>query len=263
MHKGRFVSRKSNQIRKRRKGFALLVLLLAVTVVATVAAKYLAERHFAAEAASAGFFVSSNYLEADSAEHSVTGNGNSFEIELYNYEKENSAKICQTDIYYTVDVPSGWSYTVEDESGNSVQQTGGVYRFGKSEANTKHVLHVTHDGTKGTVTVQTKAPFAQTLSAAFAPTGNQQLTYCVTDHQTHCVVKIESNDYTGNITVNWNADLYAPDNTDPNMRQWQNSAPSQILAVQPHTAYELIFFYTSASAAPETQGSGITVSLGG
>ena len=263
MHNGCFVSRKSNQIKMRRKGFVLLALLLAVTAVATVVAKYLAERRFAAEAASAGFFVSSNYLEVDSAEHIITGNGNSFEIELYNYEKENIAKICQTDINYAVVVPSGWTYIVKDESGNNIGQTNGIYKFSQSNTNTKHVVYVTHNGTEGTVEIQTKAPFAQTLSATFTPMGNQLPAYSVTNHQTHCVVKIESNDYTGNITVNWNADLCAPDNTDPNMRQWRNSAPSQTLAVQPNTAYELIFFYTSASAVPETQGSGTTVSLGG
>ena len=77
------------------------------------------------------------------------------------------------------------------------------------------------------------------------------------------MVKIETNDYAGELKIQWDANICAPDNTDPHMRDWSNSAPLQTLMVQPHTAYELIFFYTSSSAVEEVKGSGTTVSLGG
>lgn len=264
MNNQRIPSQKSNQkSKKMQKSVVLLALLLVAAAVTAVAAKYVTEMQYEAEASSAGFFVSSDYLTKDGTDYEITENSNSFAIELYNYEKENVAKIAQMDVHYTVEVPEGWSYTVSDENGNGVGQYGGSYILPKSETATKHILTITHNGKSGTVKICTTKPFAQDLAATFIISGNQMPQYSIEDQETHCVVKIETNDYAGELKIQWDANICAPDNTDPHMRDWSNSAPLQTLMVQPHTAYELIFFYTSSSAVEEVKGSGTTVSLGG
>lgn len=259
-----FPSRKSNQNSKKAiKGVVLLLLLLVAASATMVAAKYVKEKQYQAEAYSAGFFVSSDYLTKTGPTYEITESGNTFAIEFYNYEKENVAKISQMDVYYTVEVPSGWSYTVSDENGNNVGQYSGSYILPQSEMATKHILTITHNGESGTVKVHTTKPFAQSILATFIPSGNQIPNYSIHNKGTHCVVKIETNDYAGEITINWDAEICAPDNTNPNMRDWLNSKPSRVFVVQEHTAYELIFFYTSSSTVVESSGSDTTVSLEG
>ena len=103
-----FPSRKSNQNSKKAiKGVVLLLLLLVVASATMVAAKYVKEKQYQAEAYSAGFFVSSDYLTKTGHTYEITESGNTFAIEFYNYEKENVAKISQMDVYYTVEGPSG------------------------------------------------------------------------------------------------------------------------------------------------------------
>lgn len=219
------------------KWVLLLLVLLLTSGALAVFAKYISEERTKAEAVSAGFFVSSDYLskEAD-VTYDVSDSADKAKIYLYNYELENIAKISQIDVKYKVEV-SGGTCSVTDEEADA----NGYYTISGGAA-AMHELIVTANAGKDEVTVTvTTAPFKEVLKATLRFSGETALESKIDTEGTHSVLTIHSNDYKGNVTVEWNSSAFAPDNTNAIMRDWTNSGEKSF-SVDDHQVYEMIFF---------------------
>lgn len=217
------------------KWILLLLVLLLTSGALVVFAKYISEERTKAEAVSAGFFVSSDYLSKDGATLTVSDSDKTAKLHLYNYELANLAKVSQTDVKYQVAV-SGGTCTVTGETA-----TDGYYTI-ESGAAADHELVVTANAGEDEVTVTvTTAPFKEVLTATLRFSGETALESKIDTESTHSVLTIHSNDYKGNVTVKWDSGAFAPDNTNAIMRDWTNSGEKSF-SVDDHQVYEMIFF---------------------
>ncbi len=225
--------------KKRVPPAAWICLTLAVLLATTGAlfAKYRSEMKKQAEMISAGFHISSNYLEEPSkkATYSVSNMASDkIVIDLYNYEKENIAQLSQVDMIYEATVTGG-------KIGGADKITGTIP---KTTTTASHSLTITPDtgATTVTVTVKTTKPYTKTLSATFNLTGKATAEVSVIrkqDNGDYYLVTIRSNQESGDRTLTWPADLL-PDNTNPVMRGWTGT--SGTFTMSAYTTYELMFF---------------------
>ena len=203
---------------------------------------------------SAQFHVSSDYLTEEGSSYDITDWQNGFEIQLYNYEKENTALISEDAITYEVSLSDTKKWKTNKSNGTIVKSD-------EPQSQSIEIIPTSageNDSVK--VTVEITKPFTKTLSATFMLKGKSQPNYTITDNGDGSVlVTIQSNSYSGDFTVNWNEERYAPDNTNPLMTEWKNS--SQTITVQKNTTYELLFFKKSVESINTTSGSGTTISL--
>ena len=256
-----------------RRNRMLLILLSAVLITGILAggllAKYRSENQKQAEMISSQFHVSSDYLAENNPSYEITDWKAGFDIQLYNYEKENTALISDDEITYKVDLSEG----LKDKEEKTLQQDKWTYsdthngKIAKSSEKQAQSIKIrpapqsaVMENDSVTVTVTITSPFTKTLSATFTMKGKSQPDYTIKDQNDGSIlVTIQSNSYDGDITVEWSADKYAPDNTNPLMANWTN--PSQTLPVQKNTTYELLFFKKSVETITGNSGSGTTISL--
>lgn len=108
--------------------------------------------------------------------------------------------------------------------------------------------------------MKTLQPFTKTLSATFYIKGKKQPDYHIQDQGDGTVLlTAQSNSYNREMTISWDTDKYAPDNTNVQMESWQSSP--QTFSVQKNTTYEFLFFKKSIDAVTETSGNGVTIGL--
>ena len=252
-----------------------IVVLVVVTVLAVsggLLAKYISENKREAEMISSGFHLSSNYLKETRKYLNVATSGE-IQVELYNWELENTAQVSEMDILYQVNVSGGnlTSVTLNDTS-TEVTASGGKYNLALgtgADHKTKHVLHITPLASADSVMVwlHNTEPYAKNgtagLSAQFTKTIAADPVYSIAKYDSSIddvwLVTIKTNGYSGDIKVKCNI---APDNTNNSMTAWTTSS-TQTLAVHDNETYELLFF-GSASAVSETvitspSTTGITV----
>ena len=220
--------------------------LLLVAATGTLLARYISSNQQRAEMLSSDFRISSNYLTEDGATYNVTDTGNGVQFSLFNYEKENVALVSSEPIQYTVKA-DGWLVTVK--SGDVVQQANnGVYTIAADGRQTHTILLSGGAGNEVEVTVKTTSPYVTELSATFHLIGKTQPDYQVDDAGTYVVVTIHSNDYSGAVKVKWTED-FSPDNTNPVMAGWKDSAVPGNMTVTAHTTYTLIFVKNNTNDA--------------
>ena len=222
-------------------------------------AKYVKENRQQAEMTAAQFHISSDYLEETekNAKYSITDWKDGFDILLYNYEKENIAQISECEISYDVTVGNGWTVT---DDGNGKLTV---------DSNKKAVaLHLNPGASarkddKVTVTVTTTAPYTKTLSAEFTLATSSVPDYTVADQGDGTVLlTIHSNDFTGDMTIQWTNDKLDPDNTNSLMRKWTEAGTtsSGTLFVEANHTYELLFFKEKTDNVT-CSGTGTTITL--
>lgn len=260
---------------KQKGNRALIMLVVAMCLVGTLLASTLTARYIAgnkrqAEMYASDFHVSSNYLKAEKgAAYTVTdGDAKGIEILLYNYETENTALIAEEDIVYQVSMDrSNWELTVKRQNGTNVQKNDQGYYIlaGNGVDQESHVIHLKYTGT-GTpqsveVTVETKSPFVKKLSAIFTVVGEAVPEYHVEDKGTYCLLTIQSNDYEGAMTVNWDSACFSPDNTNVHMSSWSDLDSSGSLNVESYHTYELIFVKKQVGSIREQSGRGAVILL--
>ena len=169
------MSRNTSDKNKNRIFRNVIIVMLVAGLLATLAlsgimAKYTTERKKSVEMKSKKFHFTSNYLEEDGANYTVVDWGQGFDIDLFNYEKENLALMTNDDITYTISISDDWIYTVDGKTSTS-------YTMEESSTRTSDTIHVkpTNAITQGsvTVTVTTTSPFEKTLSATFTVSGKK------------------------------------------------------------------------------------------
>lgn len=231
-------TKKPNNIRRTALILALL-LLLATAGTGTLLARYVTRNKMQAEMIAAGFHISSDYLKEGGETYPVTNWGSGIEIEVYNYEIENVTQVSERNMSYDITVSNGW--TVKRD--NNEVTSGLLEGDGTTKQTHKLVLEYTGSGTPTSVdvTVKTTSPYTKTLKATFQLSGSNVPSYTLKDEGNHVVLTINSNDFAGQVTVNWQGDL-APDNTNQYMTTWTGN--SGTLTVEPFHIYELILVGT-------------------
>lgn len=257
--------RNTGKSRNRKPAIFLGAVLIAGILAGGTLAKYRSDNQKQAEMISEQFHVSSDYLTENDPSYNITDWQDGFEIQLYNYEKENTALISEDDIQYEVtlsdmskwtsDPQNGTTATIAQSSEDNKKQSATIKITPKSGADVSENSSVT-------VTVKIQKPFTKTLSATFHMQGKKEPDYSVQDNKDGTVLlTIQSNNYSGNLKIIWAADRYAPDNTDPQMENWKDSDGQQTFSIQKNTTYELLFFKKFTDSINDISNSGTTISL--
>ncbi len=227
--------------KKSITAWILVAVALIAGAVGIVAAKYIANYQKEAEIHASSFHFSSNYLEYDAApEYTLLDTGShSVEFLLYNYQKENTALVSDMEIPYEISVSEGWSVAVTDAQGNPVTER-------KLPANTAthHTVTVTRAAPTGStvyVTVTSTAPYTMELAAEFILEASQGVTYSVTDMGDYDVMTVYANHYAGSVSVGWDSDTHSPDNANPLMSAWTDTAESGSFTAEAFSVYTFIF----------------------
>ena len=251
--------------KKRRNNKVIIGLaagVCAVLLIGGLAARYITSNRQQEEATSAQFHVTSDYLEEEEATYQITDWGDGFNIQLYNYEKENLALVSEETISYEV--------TVEPASNWKVDSPNGELEGGSAKSKNLTITPIDKTAVKQndevTVTVKTTAPFTKTLSAKFTVASknmpeNQLIQSEDDKNQWHLI--IGTNDYVGTVTVSWDKDKLCPDTTNEYMSSWMNNGSGNF-EVKANTTYDLVFFSSQngntfkLSSASES-GAAITI----
>ncbi len=262
---------KSNS--KKRTWIIVLAVLLAASLLGGgLLARYISQNRQEAEMISAGFHISSNYLEEGAPVYNVSDWGDGVDILLFNYEKENVAQIAQMAISYTVTVENGTLESVMNGSHDvtpvgTPTSTGGSYILPLSEDLMNHTIRVKPDasGQDVVVTVKSTAPYSKELKATFNVSAKvkPEWTFAEREDGNTALLTIKTNDYAGTVTVNWPAPRYSPDNNDALMKTWVDSTPTGTLTVEANSTYTLLFFKDTAAAVEAQSGNNTTtISIG-
>lgn len=239
----------------------LVTLVVLVAVSASLIAKYVFDNKNNAQMLSSDFHFTSNYLEEKQARYEINNWQNGFDIELYNYEKDNKALISNTDIKYTVTVntsSSSGSWGCEDPNGGVLKKSS------TKSSNTLNLIKSVNakQGDKVTVTVKTTYPFVKTISAEFILSTVDSPSYTIDDNNDGTVtLTIKSNDSESTVNVSWDKDYYDPDSTNKYMTSWSNNSGTGSLTLEKNTTYKLIFFKNKDFTLKSVSGEGADVKI--
>lgn len=254
----------SKNKKRRALGWVFLLLAALCLLIGAVLAKYVSSDRRKAEMLSADFHFSSDYLEYvgedDDVPERKVFDMSSLGFQLYNYEKTNLCLVAKEDIKYKVTVPEGWSVTVK--SGNEALTPDGDGYYEMPCSDEPKYWDVSLRGGDATqdvdVTVETVSPYKLVLKAKFKQAGSVPQ-YTVSDEGNYRLVEIKSNNYAGDISLNWAANGFSPDNTNPLMENWADEpvnddgrATGTFTAEKNHV-YRLIFVEKIAATQSETQ----------
>ncbi len=257
-----------NEKTKRRGWIYILAILLVIALLGGgLLAKYISQNRQEAEMISAGFHISSNYLEEGTPHFNVSDWGDGVDILLYNYEKENIAQIAEMAINYTVTVEHGTLESVKNGAYDvtptgTVTATSGSYILPLSTDIMNHTIRVKPDdsGQDVIVTVKSTAPYSKELKASFNVSAKTlpAWTFAGREDGNTALLTIKTNDYAGTVTVNWPSAIYSPDNSDLLMKTWVDSTPTGTLTVEANSTYTLLFFKDTAAAVTAQSGDNST-----
>ena len=253
--------KKQANIKKRSIAIALVTLTLVVGAISFAAAKYVSNHKKEAEIHASNFHFSSDYLEYGTQPEWTVSDwaSNQVQFRLYNYQKENIAQISETDILYQIKLSgNGWTATVTDEAGNAVAADNGVYKMPANAERTYHQVTLTYSGSavpeKVAVDVETTSPYKMNLEAVFVLATADGIEFTVEDQGNYNVITIKTNQYSGNVVVEW-SDTHSPDNTCAEMMTWRDADRKGIFTAKPYTVYTLIFVETQAGQYREADFS--------
>ena len=92
--------------------------------------------------------------------------------------------------------------------------------------------------------------------------GSKTPSYTIVDQKDGTVLlTIQTNSYSGDITVSWDKDKFDPDNTNEYMTKWKDSEANGTLKAASNTTYSLLFFKNTTENVTEKTGSGAVISL--
>ena len=247
--------------KKKILWIALVALLVIVSTVGVVSARYVSNYRKEAEIHATNFHFSSDYLAympegANAPEYTVSSWGKeSIQFCLYNYEVENIAQISDSDICYELSLsdPGNWEVAVYDQQNAPVAHEGDLYTMEQSDTKSYHRVCLTYKGSSNeapapvTVTVNSTMPYSKTLAAEFTANTKKGLEYTVEDKGNYTVLTISTNQYYGTINVTWKPATHSPDNTNESMLFWrdtnvtENGTVSGSISGREYTTYTLVF----------------------
>ena len=236
----------------------LIVVFIGICMTGGMLAKYRTALQKRSDITASNFHFTSDLLEENGANYTLTDWSDGFDIELYNYEKENTALISDENITYSVQL-SDSNWMCQDNNGTLQKDSDG-----KGKAQTIHIdpKSGAEEGNAVTVTVKSTAPFKKTLSATFTMAGSSTPSYTIKDQGDGTVLlTIKTNSYSGTMNVSWNKNKFDPDNTNNYMTEWKDSTGSGTLDTSSNTTYLLLFFKNTTDDVADKSGSGTSISL--
>lgn len=253
----------NKNVRENKHGktkWIVIFTLFVVLLIGGLSAKYISEKQKSVDMTSSQFYFTSDYLKEDGKEYQITDWTDGFDIELYNYDKDDTAKVSENDIEYQVSITGTGDWTCTE--GNE-----GKLTLGTDEKNNQKTIHIkpgntAQKGDKITVTVKTTSPYQKSISATFTAESSNKPDYTITDIGDGSVsLIIQTNDYEGPVTVKWNKDFYDPDNTNKYMQKWEDSSETGSLEAVKNTTYRLLFFKNTTTNITTIKGSGKTITM--
>ncbi len=261
-------NKKDKNSRKKRTRYLILVLVFVLLLggLTGIYGKYISTFIATKQMHSAGFYVSSDYLEAIVPgtqallpKIPVSGWDDGIHVELYNWEtEEGQTHITEPDVTFTVQDSSGWTAsftgdrsTLSSGAANDTQDTAYLTLMppvGAEKGDTVTLLVTT-------------GPYKATLAARFTLTDAILPDYTVEEKGVYELVTIHSNNYSGEITVTWDKDIWAPDVTNPLMEDWIRDAESGTISASEFRTYELKFFEEVSQNYEDKSGIGTNVPI--
>ena len=237
----------------------LIVVFIGICMTGGMLANYRTDLQKRSEITASNFHFTSDLLEENGASYTLTDWSEGFDIELYNYEKENTALISDENITYSVQL-SDLNWACQDENNGTLQKDSD----GKGKAQTIRIYPKSgaEEENAVTVTVESTAPFKKTLSATFTMAGSSTPSYTIKDQGDGTVLlTIKTNSYSGKMNVSWDRSKFDPDNTNTYMTEWKDSTGSGTLDTSSNTTYLLLFFKNTTDTVKEKSSSGTSISL--
>lgn len=238
----------------------LIVVFIGICMAGGILAKYRMDLQKQSGITASDFHFTSDLLEENGASYTLTDWSDGFDIELYNYEKENTALISDQDITYKVTLSDNTNWLCKDKNDGKLEKDSN----GKAKSQTIHISPQTgaKDGSSVIVTVKSTSPFTKTLSATFKMEGSNTPSYTIEDQKDGTVLlTIKTNNYSSNINVSWNNEKFDPDNTNVYMADWKDIIGNGTLKASSNTTYSLLFFKNTTDHVTEENGSGTSISL--
>lgn len=247
--------------KRRQTIFIIALALLTTLVVGAVAyALYAGSDGSQHVISSPSFNFTADFLETSQTTNFAYSD---FSISIYNYDKDNSAQGSSAVITYSTEVK--YYNSANSQVGTTLTSTGNTLASGNRSANLDVDFEAQASASYVIVTVKATAPYTKELSGRFnlysAPTNN----YSFVDNGSYCTLTILTGDSTASLTLSWNTDYYAPDDTNSLISGYTPSgtAQSKTLTLAANTSYTLVFFenqaVTHADVSNASLGSTLTL----
>ncbi len=222
----------------RGKAYKIIILLCSLMLLASVGgvlAKYIITEGASGEITPALFYTDGDYVEKISDEGTApqihaSGWSEGIVLKLYNYEGD---KVSEVDLTYSVELPEGWDYSPKGQA-----LTAGT----KSEVT---LTLIPPADAKRNDTVDFKlvtAPYSVTMKATFVLSDSNKPEWTVTDMGAYTLLKVYTNDYAGEISVNYDKSVFAPDTTNELMSGWLRADGAGSFTAERFSTYELMLF---------------------
>ena len=214
--------------------FALSIIILGFTT--ATFAKYDADEEDLVVYTPQEYYFESDLLTTDNESYTLQANTNNITVTLKNYiDQLNVSKV---DISYVISIKKN-NVEISDKT-----TTGTITTLEKNEQISFTNLTV---GTYQVIATST-SPYEKTLSATFIiPALDENIEIAVTDESNVSAFELQiiSNDYLGDITINWVEGLL-PDITNPLMEDFSGTTHT-ISISNKNSSISLLFFKTNPS----------------
>ncbi len=234
---------------------AICVLLVFIPTV-DFFAKYITNLTTEDEITAALFFMDGEYAQEIQSEGEtppeVKVSGWKDDIVLKFYNHKNGA-LSEVDITCSCEVTGGWTvpteFTLTHEKENEY-----VIRLKPSSEAKK--------GDKITFTLTT-APYEVKWQATFVLTDSNKPDWTLEDKGAYALLTVQTNDFKGNITVNYEQAIFAPDSTNTLMKDWVREEGTGTFAAERFTTYQLMLFEEQPDnyTFEPSNGSGGTITV--
>lgn len=219
--------------KKNIKILSIVILLFSILTVGMLIAKYSNERSTDKVVKAQEFYFTSNLL--DGKEHTLTSGSTSVTFTLSNHVDE--LRYSDMDIEYTV--------TVKENSSDSViTEVKGTLEKGDTDP-AKIIVSSLEAGKTYTITAKADGGYTKTLTATIVvPEISAKLFYHVENSANGYTLLTVWNegDLAGDVTIEYQG---IPDNTNPNMTNWQlgeNASQTQKVTIKAHESLLFRFF---------------------
>ncbi len=203
------------------------VLLLCAISGGFVAAKYINEKSSTGVIGAKNFYFTSNFL--DGTLHTLAPGTTSVSFSVGNHEDD--LRYSEVKINYTVTVDNG--ATIENGTGTLASGAVNDAEITVSGLTAGKTYTVTATGTGG---------YSKTLTATIVVAQSQSKLYYNVDNSAADYILLtvwNEGDADGNVTISYTG---IPDNTNPDMGDWQTNGTSKAVAIPAHASKVFRFF---------------------
>ncbi len=231
---------------------AIACALLLLIPVTGVVAKYITAKKLGeAQITPALFYTNGEYMqkiESDTdtvPEFEVSGwSTDGITLKLQNHDTVGGEeKVSEVDLTYTIEItvktPSaagGWTYTTEKVT------------IPANTAGDTTITLIPPTGAKQGDEIEfklTTGPYAVTMKAEFVLSDSNIPEWKLEDKGEYSLLTVYTNDYEGEITVNYNSTVFAPDSTNEKIKAWvraEKTYDSGTFAAERFTVYQIRFY---------------------